>query len=225
MGGFLFFPPLAAKAPFIFRRLSELQRNRAYSRPAPRFLAGSTPTPVSERRLPPPAGEFSPAREKAGRGPGTGAPAAAPHGTGRALARKPSPGATRRALGRSDTSALRFQTRGARSGHRGAPRPASRPTPGPPGTRLAALTEQQQLDLARRLLAILTEVPVDHLTPLHRRLILGAQRTAHCARSESSPPLPPRPTSCLQTQVNSFFPGAGVPIPPDAGHETPPPTS
>lgn len=46
----------------------------------------------------------------------------------------------------------------------------------------AALTEQEQLHLPGRLLAVLPQVPVDHLAPLHRRLVLGAQRAAHLGR-------------------------------------------
>lgn len=40
-------------------------------------------------------------------------------------------------------------------------------------------TEQQQLDLPGRLLAVLPQVPVDHLAPLHGRLVLGAECTSH----------------------------------------------
>lgn len=53
------------------------------------------------------------------------------------------------------------------------------PPPARPG---ATLTEQEQLHLPGRLLAVLPQVPIDHLAPLHRRLVLGAQRAAHLGR-------------------------------------------
>lgn len=40
-------------------------------------------------------------------------------------------------------------------------------------------TEQQQLHLPGGLLSVFAQVPVNHLTPLHRRLVLGADRAAH----------------------------------------------
>lgn len=50
-----------------------------------------------------------------------------------------------------------------------------------------ALTQEQQLDLPGRLLAILPQVPVDHLAPLHRRLVLGAQCAAHFGKGAALP--------------------------------------
>lgn len=51
----------------------------------------------------------------------------------------------------------------------------------------APLTQQQQLDLPRRLLAVLPEVAVDHLAALHGRLVLGAQCAAHGGRASPRP--------------------------------------
>ena len=207
--------------PFHLYKAELTSEKRGSSRFAPRLLAGSTPRHASEAPAPPRASSPRPGEQR-GRGPGRGAPDSAGGRAAQARAPKASSGATRRALRRFGTSPPGFPM--PRS-----PRPAHPPdslAPGPPGAPArqpgpAALTEQQQLDLARRLLAILAEVPVDHLTPLHRRLVLGAQRTAHCARSKSWPPLPSSPPRCLETQVNSFFLDAGVRIPPDAGHATP----
>lgn len=51
--------------------------------------------------------------------------------------------------------------------------------PDPPRSRRSLLTEQQQLDLPGRLLAVVPQIPVDHLAALHRRLVLRAQRASH----------------------------------------------
>lgn len=59
------------------------------------------------------------------------------------------------------------------------------PAPGPVPT--APLTQQQQLDLPRRLLAVLPEVAVDHLAALHGRLVFGAQCAAHGGRASPRP--------------------------------------
>lgn len=59
------------------------------------------------------------------------------------------------------------------------------PAPGPVPT--APLTQQQQLDLPRRFLAVLPEVAVDHLAALHGRLVLGAQCAAHGGRASPRP--------------------------------------
>lgn len=66
-------------------------------------------------------------------------------------------------------------------------RARSPPSPGPGPVPMAPLTQQQQLDLARRLLAILPEVAVDHLAALHGRLVLGAQCAAHGGRASPRP--------------------------------------
>lgn len=50
---------------------------------------------------------------------------------------------------------------------------------GPTLLLLLLLTEQEQLHLLGRLFAVLAQVAVDHAAPLGRRLVLGAQRTAH----------------------------------------------
>lgn len=63
--------------------------------------------------------------------------------------------------------------------------PRRPPAPGPVPT--APLTQQQQLDLPRRLLAVLPEVAVDHLAALHGRLVLGAQCAAHGGRASPRP--------------------------------------
>lgn len=161
--------------------------------------------------------EFSPARRREGEdrerrtgesGTGLGS---AQHQTSSRL--ETIPGAPRRALGRFARPPRVSERRGAAaatapSTAAGPRAPGAPPPPPPPPRPAGPLTEQQQLDLARRLLAILAEVPVYHLTPLHRRLVLGAQRAAHCARSESLPPLPSSPTRCLKTQVN-VLPGRG----------------
>lgn len=60
-------------------------------------------------------------------------------------------------------------------------------SPGPGPVPTAALTQQQQLDLPRRLLAVLPEVAVDHLAALHGRLVLSAQCAAHGGRASPRP--------------------------------------
>lgn len=205
-----------SRMPLHLYKAELTSKKRGYSRSALRLPTGSTPRHISEVKLPPHRRRVLTGQEEAGRGPGRWVPASAPHPTRQAHARKPFWVATRHVPS------------GVPKAKGPAATPAQRPPPGRPGyppaapaSAPAALTQQQQLDLTRRLLAILAEVPVDHLTPLHRRLVLGAQRTAHCARSESLLPLPSSPTRCRGTQVNSCSLDAGVRGPPDAGHTTP----
>lgn len=82
------------------------------------------------------------------------------------------------------SSSFGGRTKATKAGSRcgASPRP---PRPGPgcrgarPGGAGSSLTQQQQLDLPGRLLPVVPQVPVDHLAPLHRRLVLGAQRASH----------------------------------------------
>lgn len=81
-------------------------------------------------------------------------------------------------------------------------------SPGPGPVPTAALTQQQQLDLPRRLLAVLPQVLVDHFRALGCRLVLGAHGAAHPAVRR--PGLAPtRPTARLG-------PARPTPLPPPA---------
>lgn len=72
------------------------------------------------------------------------------------------------------------------------------------------LTQQQQLHLPRRLLAVLPQVLVDHLGALGRRLVLGAHGAAHPAVRRPGRPRPPHgPGPARPARPAPLAPAAG----------------
>lgn len=208
-----------SRMPLRLYKAELTSKKRGYSRSAPRLPAGSTPRHAREAPAPRPASSHHRPRGGRERTRERGSRLrSAPHHPGSCWGAIQ--GAARRALGRCDTSAPGL--RAPRGPQRPAQPPDPRGAPPVPAPDPAALTEQQQLDLARRLLAILAEVPVDHLTPLHRRLVLGAQGAAHGARSERLPPLPSSPRAVskhrcllsLRTRASESLPTPATPPPP-----------
>lgn len=101
---------------------------------------------------------------------------------------------------------------GAGGGSPGRVREVGGPVPG-------GLTQQQQLHLPRRLLAVLPQVLVDHAGALGGRLVLGAHGAAHggggggCLRAPAALPCPARPgppRPCARPRGGARAEGAGI---------------